>query len=396
MRAQEPAGPALAGPGGPRRGPFPGGRGPRAPVRLAGQARRGPGAAPRPTARIAQLEPYQWEISTPEAARLSGLTPEQVVRLDTNTCPWQLAGLEDVSSVSLAEYPDSSYADLTERLAEYAGVASGLVTVGAGADEILALIARTYLGPQDLVVVGEPSYGMFRVVAEAEGAQLVRVPDGDSDRLVEVAARARLVFLCNPNNPTGALWPQGTAERLAAATPGLVVVDEAYFEFAGVTAAPLVTELPNLVVVRTLSKAFGLAGARVGYCLAGAEVTRALARLRPPASVSSVSAALGVVALSRRRRMQELVAALLVRKLELARQVSELGLEVRPTATNFLLASCPEGMAERLLARGLVVRTFPAPSELGGWMRVTVRDEAGNLRLLQGVAELRTADGGLA
>ncbi|MHB1526087.1 MAG: histidinol dehydrogenase [Candidatus Dormibacteria bacterium] len=341
--------------------------------------------APQPRRSVRETRGYEWEASTPEVAARHGLLPHQVVRFDTNTCPWELAPADGLTVEAVNEYPDPTYPGLTSALAHYAGVPVESITVGAGADELLALIAETYIGPLDPVVIQEPSYAMFRVLSGIRGARLIPVPAGDQERLLRAAAEARLVWICNPNNPTGELLPEQVAAEAARVCPGVVVVDEAYFEFSGATAAGMVQRLSNLVVVRTLSKAFGLAGARVGYAVSGAQIAGALARVRPPASVSSLSATLAVQALEMAPEMRRRVAELQRWKADLARAITELGLQVRPSATNFLLVGCPQGLGLALERTGVVVRSFPTGSALAGWMRVTVRSPAENARLLGGL-----------
>jgi histidinol-phosphate aminotransferase len=340
------------------------------------------------------MHPYQWEASSAEIAARAGLTPGEVVRFDTNSCPWAGATLMDLPSQELQEYPDSAYPSLLSAIGDYTGLPASAITVGAGADELLGLVAAAFVAPLDPVVIPQPSYAMFTVVTEAAGGEVVTVPADSPDHLLQAARRARLTFVCNPNNPTGGLIPAGRIEELAAASPGVVVVDEAYYEFSGVTCAGLVMQLPNLVVVRTLSKAFGLAGARVGYALSGPALAATLARLRPPASVSATSAALATCALGAAGEMRARVALLRRWGEELERGIGELGFGVRSSAANFLLATCPQGLPEFLATRGLVVRAFSTGHPLHGWMRVTIRSEAENARLLDALAGWGPSRGG--
>jgi histidinol-phosphate aminotransferase len=238
---------------------------------------------------------------------------------------------------------------------------------------------------------------MFRIVCEMAGGRVDAIPgvglDLDQDRFVQRSRHARLTWLCNPNNPTGELLPVAFIERLAEASPGVVAVDEAYFEFSAVTAAGLVARFPNLVVVRTLSKAFGLAGVRVGYALAGPRISAALRRVRPPGSISVVSEALGVQALRDLDGMRERVSRIVVSRDALSREITGLKLPVHPSAANFLLVQTGDGAASWLLRRGLVVRTFPKGSPLAGFIRITVRTAQENARLVDGLSEWRAHAG---
>jgi histidinol-phosphate aminotransferase len=217
--------------------------------------------------------------------------------------------------------------------------------------------------------------------------------DVDQDLFLRRSRHARLTWVCNPNNPSGELLPVGFIEALAEASPGVVAVDEAYFEFSGVTAAPLITRFPNLVLVRTLSKAFGLAGVRVGYALCGPEISAALRRVRPPGSISVVSEALGVHALHDLAGMRQRVSSIVESRERLYREITGLGLQVHPSAANFLLVRAGEGAAAWLLRRGLVVRTFPGTSPLAGFLRITVRTAEENARLVDVLSEWRAHAG---
>ena len=350
-----------------------------------------PLASPRPRGAIQAMQPYEWEPPSARIALEAGVTEADVVRFDTNTTPWPGASLSDLQGLALNEYPDTSYANLTGELADYAGIPPEQITVGAGADELLDLVAKAYIGAGDPVVLSRPTYAMFRIVSEMAGGRVEAVPstglDLDQDRFLQSARHARLTWLCNPNNPTGELLPVAFIERLTEETAGVVAVDEAYFEFSGVTAASLLARFPNLVLVRTLSKAFGLAGVRVGYALTGASISAALRRVRPPDSVSVVSEALGVQAVSDQPGMRRRVSRIIDCRESLLRDLRDLGLAVNPSAANFLLVRAAEGVAPWLLRRGLVVRTFPSASPLAGFIRITVRTAEENARLVKALSE---------
>ena len=341
---------------------------------------------PEPRSAISRMQPYEWEPPSASIARQAGVPEDQVVRFDTNTFPWPGARLDRLPPQPLNEYPDTSYATLTEAIAQYADVPTDRITVGAGADEILDLIAKAYIEASARVVISRPTYPMFRILTEIAGGSIdeVMAIDLRLDRaaFLERAHHARLTWLCNPNNPTGELLPGDFVEEVASATDGVLVVDEAYFETSGVTALPLIDRIPNVVVVRSLSKGFGLAGVRVGYALAGAAISEALRRVRPPGSISVVSAALGAQALGDGDGLQERVRQIKDERTRLHRALLALDLEVRDSAANFLLVRTGRSAAPTLLQRGLVVRTFPTTSPLAQYIRVTVRRPEENDRLV--------------
>lgn len=332
------------------------------------------------------MQPYEWEPPSAGIARQAGVPEDQVVRFDTNTFPWPGAALARLPAEPLNEYPDTSYRALTEAIAQYADVPTEQVTVGAGADEVLDMIAKAYVEVAAPVVLSRPTYPMFRILTQMAGGSIDEVAARDLhlDRhtFLEHARRARLSWLCNPNNPTGELLSLDFIEELANATAGVLAVDEAYFEMSGVTAVPLIDRMPNVVVVRTLSKAFGLAGVRVGYALAGTAINDVLRRVRPPGSISVVSAALGVQALCDLDGMRQRVRQIADERGRLQHELRSMGLEVRESSANFLLVRTGRAVAPALLKHGLVVRTFPAASAAADYIRVTIRRPKENARLL--------------
>ena len=302
-----------------------------------------------------QFRPYEWAISTGEAAQIAGVRPDEVLRFDANTAPGPPGAAAGPGAVSGAltrvhGYPHGGYPELVAAIAGYAGVEPENVVLGAGADDLILLAARAFAGPGDRVaIVAEPTYPLYRVAAWLAGA--------------EVGSEGPAVtFCCRPHNPTGSMG------EIPAARP--LVVDEAYFEYCGETAALL----PGVVVVRTLSKAFALAGARVGYALAEPEAARELNARQAPAPISTLSAALALAVLADPPDLRPL----LEERERLAARLRGLGLEPLPSAANFLYVPferAPE-LAGVLLGAGMVVRAYPDA------FRVTVLDRPSNERLV--------------
>jgi len=343
-------------------------------------------ATPLPRSTVRAMHPYQWELSTAEVARNAGIEAREVIRFDTNSSPWEGAELSQLGPCSLNEYPDPTYAELSHALSKYTGAPLDAITVGAGADEVLDLLAKAFIAPSDPVLLSEPTYSMYRTLSELAGGHIIEVPARDwaldRRRFLELAPQARITWLCNPNNPSGELLPMEFVAALARSSTGLVVIDEAYFEFTGSTAAGLIAELPNLVVVRTLSKAFGLAGARVGYAISSSAVAASLQLVRPPGSVSSMAAALGAQALANSPAMRERVAQLRRLQDQMAADIALLDWPVRRTPANFILLRATPRMLRELGEQGMVVRTFAPDSSMAGWVRITVRAAAENAQLV--------------
>ena len=352
---------------------------------------------------------YTWEPSNTAIAQRYGLEPDRILRFDTNTSPAApgavLAALDGPFDPPLNEYPDSEYAELTDAIARYAGARTDEIVVGAGADEVLDLIAKAFLRPGRSALVPVPTYAMYGVLTAQRPAGIAAVPrlGGDAgfsldlDRLLPRLAEVDVVWLCAPNNPTGADEPRPALEAVldAAADHGdagpVVVVDEAYHEFTGRTLVPLRNRYPRLVVVRTVSKAFALAGIRVGYAIAARSTIERLERVRPPGSVSTISARLAAAALRRPELARENVRRIETERERLSAGLGALGWEPYPSVTNFLLVRVgthddAEQAADRLLRGGIVPRTFGPANPLRGHLRLTVRSADENARLLEVLA----------
>ena len=368
------------------------------------------GTAPAPT--HSQSQVYTWEPSNAAIAARYGLRPEEILRFDTNTSPrpppWLPEALLGPFEPTLNEYPDSSYAELTAAAAAYTGVETAQVVVGAGADEILDLVAKAFLSPTGSAIVPIPTYPMYGVLTTQRGARIVPVPRRGADesyRLNVDAVCTRLsdvevVWLCSPNNPTGRLETGEDLQAVVTAaesqeSPPLVVIDEAYFEFGGASAAPSIHEHSNLLVVRTVSKAFALAGLRVGWAVGSRSVIERLERVRPPGSISTASATLAARAL-REPAYATRNAGLLSRERDwLVDRLAALGYACQPSVCNFVLVgfsdhAAAETAAETLLRAGIVPRTFGPANPLRGHLRLTVRTREENKQLLAALQAMPT------
>ena len=318
------------------------------------------------------------------------------VLLNANESPWpSVMG----GTGALNRYPDPQPEELVKRLAALYGVAPAQVLVGRGSDEAIDLLVRAFCrAGQDEVAISPPTFGMYAVSAGIQDAAILDVPlrsdfsfDIDS-LLARVTARVKLVFVCSPNNPTGNLVPLATIERLAAelADRALVVVDEAYIEFAGTASAvQLLARRDNVVVLRTLSKAHALAAARVGTLLAHPDIVALLRRILPayPLPAPCVEAALAALAPPALAATRVRVAGLIEARGRLAailRRATGVR-EIFPSAANFLLVRCSDarGMYRRLLAAGVVVRDVSHHSALADCLRVSVGSDEDHRRLAE-------------
>ncbi len=359
---------------------------------------------------------YAWEATDAEVAERYGVPIERILRFDLNTSPTPpelasriLAGGRFVTPLS--EYPPSDYRDLVGAAAARYGVAREELLVGAGADEILDLLAKAFLPPGGRAVIPVPSYAMYRVLSEQRGAEILAVPRLGADAgwamdvpAVRAAARdAHVVWLCSPNNPTGLPEPDGSIETLlggltddaarAGSRPPVVVLDEAYAEFVGRSLGDLRATYPRLVSVRTASKAYALAGLRVGFAVAAPGTIAEIAPYRPPGSVATTSVTVVTAILADDDALRVNLDRVAAERPRLAAALAAAGWQVQPSVTNFLLVDygTPEragAVAEGLLRRGLVPRTFGASHQLAAMLRLTVRDREGNDRLIAAAREL--------
>jgi histidinol-phosphate/aromatic aminotransferase/cobyric acid decarboxylase-like protein/imidazoleglycerol phosphate dehydratase HisB len=326
---------------------------------------RAPRALARPVAD--GFAPYRWAASIDEVAARHGVPREAVLKFDQNTPP--SPGVPQVplaeSMARLNEYPDGTYRALREAAASYAGLRAENVVVGAGADDLILLVARVFLGPGARAAIDPPTYALYRIATTLAGPEEVGPDDA-----------AALRWICNPNNPTGKTTAAEEIVELAHETPEtVVVVDEAYVEYGGASCAAWVEKLPNLIVLRTLSKAFGFASLRVGYALAHPETAALLDERRAPAPISGPAAAIAAAAL-REPRLGDVQTTVEERE-RMRIALLAAGFDCPATATNFVFLRTAEPLAERLEAQGIVVRAFPEG------IRVSVRRPSENDVLLR-------------
>ena len=359
---------------------------------------------------------YSWEATNEEVAARYGVPVESVLRFDLNTAPAPPELAERIVRAArfdlpMSEYPPADYRRLIEAAAARYGVGTDEIVVGAGADEILDIIGKVFLPEGTTAVVPVPTYAMYRVISEQQGARVVAVPrlgaaEGyalDLAAMRDAAGVASVFWLCSPNNPTGFPEPDGAVQALlgqiaadAAAAdrePPIVVLDEAYAEFAGRSLADLRFQHPNLIVIRTASKAYALAGLRVGFAIARPEVVARLNPYRPPGSVSNVSVTVVTEALLDPDLATENVARVGAERDRLISGLIEAGWSVGPSATNFVLvdfgsAERAGAVAEAMLQRGIVPRAFPETHPLADHLRLTVRDREQDDRLLEAAREI--------
>jgi histidinol-phosphate aminotransferase len=338
-----------------------------------------------------------------EVAREHGLDPSSVIKLASNEnplgpSPKAVTAMEHVLR-NLHLYPDGNAFYLKRRLAGKLEVDPANLILGNGSNEILEFIGHAFLQPGDDVVVSQYCFAVYPIVTALFGAKLVTVPAKDFGcdipaMLGAITPRTKVLFLANPNNPTGTLSSHADIARLLAEVPPHVVIamDEAYVEFLDNPANCL--ELiragahPNLVLLRTFSKIFGLAGLRLGYGMASPEIISAMEKVRQPFNINAIAQAGALAALEDAEHISRTRANNRLGLDYLQSALTQLGLKFVPSHANFVLAEVGDGarVFAELQRRGVITRPM-ASYQLPGWLRVTVGTPAENRRFVQALTE---------
>ncbi|MDA8390436.1 MAG: histidinol-phosphate transaminase [Gammaproteobacteria bacterium] len=346
---------------------------------------------------VRTLVPYEPGKPLEELERELGI--KDAVKLASNENPYgpSPAALAAIAGTmgAAARYPDGGGFALKRALARHLDLEPARITLGNGSNDVLELIARTFLAPGEMALCDAYAFAVYPIVVRAAGAQMITIPSRDFAHDMEAMAAAlspavRIVFLANPNNPTGTSFGQAALARFLAACPAttLVVLDEAYCEYVDDPDYPdsrsLLHRHDNLIVVRTFSKAYGLAGLRVGYGLSSAALAGLMNRVRQPFNVSTAAQAAAVAALADQDYMRMVVARSNEAREAMRAQLAARGLPVLPSAGNFLCVEVGDGGAfyQALLRRGVIVRPL-GPYGMSRHIRVTMGTPAENDRFLQ-------------
>ncbi|MCL0065699.1 histidinol-phosphate transaminase [Dehalococcoidia bacterium] len=320
---------------------------------------------------LTDLKPYAAIDPVEVLAERAGIPAEQVIRLDMNENPYGCSprvqhALGKADSYHL--YSDPLSRELQRLLGEYTGLDADHIAVGSGSDELIDLILRLTLEPGDRVINCPPTFGMYPFSTGVCGGEIVNVPRGP-DYSIDVPAiksavdqRTKVIFVTSPNNPTGNLTSEGDILQLLEIGV-LVVVDEAYYEFAGVSVAHLVPSHPNLIVLRTFSKWAGLAGLRVGYGILSPQINEVIHRMKLPYNITIAAQIAARESLADMDCMQGRIQAILTQRERLFQKLKAQGiLDPIPSNGNFLLCRVVKGEAleikQGLEKRGILVRYY--------------------------------------
>ncbi len=350
------------------------------------------------------LTPYPAGKPISEVQRELGLN--DLVKLASNensygASPKVFAALQE-SLTELHYYPDANGYFLKNKLADFLDVSSENITLGNGSNELIELIARTFVSANHEIIFSEYAFIIYEMICQAIGATPKKIPAKNwghqLDKMAEaVSSKTRLIFIANPNNPTGTWVSHDILADLLKGLPEhvLVVVDEAYYEYVDEKTYPNSLELqkkhPNLIVLRTFSKAYALAGLRVGYCVSHPDIANLLNRIRQPFNVNSLAQRAAEVALSDQNHLQNSIKNNQQEIQVLAKGVEELGLAYIPSAANFLTIDVQQDamvLFQKLLRKGVIVRpvvNYGMPTHL----RVTVGIPCENQRFLQALSQSR-------
>lgn len=320
------------------------------------------------------------------------------VDLSDNTNLWgappsATRALHALADGGFTRYPSAYANDLKEAIADYAGVDASRIVTGCGSDDILDSAIRAFAEPGDRLACCAPTFAMIPIFARLNGVEIAALPmtpswDIDADALAKT--EARIIYVCSPNNPTATTASRAALERLIANAPGIIILDEAYAEFADDTRLDLATMSDRVLVVRTMSKAFGLAGLRVGYAVGAAALVAEVEKSRGPYKVSVAAERAAVAALTDDRAwVTERVAEARACRVRLAESLRGLGLSPLPSQANFLLVPVPRGIAvgRRLRELGVAVRAFEALPAIGDALRITAGPAPMMDRLLTALEE---------
>jgi len=350
------------------------------------------------------LESYRAERTNESVARQLGISPAEIIKLNYNENLFMPKGKlvefmrEVAEECDLRIYPQEEENKLKEKIGAYLAVPKACVVVGNGSDELIDRIARLFLEKGDKAVSVAPTFPLFRQCIERPGAEYVAVPllsnfEFDVERLMDAfAAEARLLYLCSPNNPTANQFKKGDLTTLIEEFPGIVVLDEAYAEYADYSMVPLAEKYENLIILRTFSKAFGLAGLRLGYAIANVTLAKVLAeKATLPFPVSVFTLSMGRKLLENFGMVEKTVEELKVERGKLIKKFGNIsGIEAFDSKTDFVLFNTDkpcEDVYQNLQKQGILIKKFGKILRWENCLRTTVGLPQMNAKLLEALEQ---------
>lgn len=323
----------------------------------------------------------------------------QIIKLNTNENPYPpspavMEVLCNFDGELLRRYPNPFANDFRQAISDVLNVPLDWIIVGNGSDEVLNIVVRSMAEGDRTVVYPMPTYVLYRTLAEIQPAHVKEIPYGDNNQLpIEelIAANGAVTFIASPNSPSGHIVSNHDLRQLAANLSGVLVIDEAYVDFANETALPLIREFENVMVIRTLSKGYSLAGLRLGFGMANPKLLSGLWKVKDSYNIDAIANLIGAAAMRDQAYKNTCAEKVKASRSKLTLDLKQLGFQVAESQTNFLLAQPPNNNAEAiylaLKERGILVRYFKQPG-LENKLRITVGTDEQNQTLLEALLHL--------
>lgn len=336
----------------------------------------------------------------PAIDAMSGYTPGEqpkvmdLLKLNTNEnpyppCPAVLNELKKIDAERLRLYPDPTADKLRDAIAEVYGYERENVIVSNGSDDMLTIAFRALTDSQRPVAFLEPTYSLYPVLADLQGCQYIEIPLKEdfslNNDLLEKAAPANLLIITRPNAPTGNCIDTDDMRNICSEFDGVVLIDEAYADFSADNCIDFVREFPNVIVSRTVSKSYSLAGLRLGFAIASPELITGMLKVKDSYNVDMLTQYLAEAAIRDQKYLKETIAKIKTSRAKLTLELKSLGFEVVDSQSNFLFASPPDADAEKLFKalrdQNIIVRYFPG-KKTGKYIRITIGTEEQLQRLV--------------
>ena len=341
---------------------------------------------------------------------MDGYTPgeqpgvgERVVKLNTNENPYPpspavVRAIQEIEPEMLRRYPNPTADVFRHAAAKVLGVTHDMILAGNGSDDILTIATRTFCSPGDALAYPDPTYSLYSVLAKLQDAKVAEIPwDEDFALPIEklLEAKPQAIYVANPNAPTGTFVPPAKIAELAKAFKGLVLVDEAYADFAEDNCLALVHKHENIVVSRTFSKAYSLAGMRFGFAVGQPHVIREMMKVKDSYNVDAIAMTAATAAIADQDYARERWEQIKSERARVTDELTKLGWSVLPSQANFIFAAAPDGRGRDayvgLKAQGILVRFFDKPG-LRDKIRITIGQSQENNALLGGIRSLAATE----
>ena len=291
-------------------------------------------------------------------------------------------------------YPDDNYTQLKEAIVNYIGCKIENISVGNGSSELLDLCVKTFVDTNELILSLDPTFSMYSIYAKIVNSRYIGAGEGNDftinvDDVIKSIEEndPKLTIICNPNNPTGTIIKRDDVLRIVKSTDNVVIVDEAYMEFSNESVVDEIENYDNLIVVKTMSKAFSMAGIRTGYLIANEELVKTIEKVRPPYNLNSISALLATKALKQKDKMLSYVENLKVEREKIYEKLLDMGVKAYKSGANFVFFSSKvDNLAEKLIENDVLIRKFGG--KLDNYYRVTVGSPKENEAFLNAMKKI--------